>query len=130
MHDAVVEAVWTSDVLSFLRKANELPIDVYSDSQSAEKGVTNNLLTKRNRSYKARLHDLADKVVRGSIKIFHAPTETLPADSMTKATGKIKHTKHFEDTRGLHQWQKEIQRPYEMTTENEHRGPNKRTRYL
>lgn len=139
MHDAVAEATWTSEILTFLRNKQGPMVNVYSDSRSAEKGVNNNLLTKRNRSYKARLHDLADKVRSGSMKIHHAPTESLPADSMTKATGKTKHAEHFDATQKLREWKETVQRHQcksmrGVTGEPEEKGPQessgKRARYL
>lgn len=130
-HDAVEEATWNSDVISFLRKQKGPVIRVYSDSQSAIKGATKNMLTKRNRSYKTKLHDLADKVRNGSIKLLHASTETLPADSMTKATGKMKHNMHFGVTTRIHQWEREPKRPLEPEKEEpQANSEKKKARYL
>lgn len=110
-HDAVEEASWNLDVITFLRKQKGPIIKVYSDSQSAIKGARNNMLTKRNRSYKAKLHDLAEKIQKGLIKLHHSPTAILPADSLTKANGRVKHQQHFDATRKLQQWERELKRP-------------------
>lgn len=90
------------------------------------------MLTKSNRSYKARLHDLAEKMENGSVHIRYAPTELLPADSLTKATGKVKHAKHFEATKELQKWVQEQNYPKRKEEGQDawnHSG-EKRARYL
>ena len=82
------ELKWVKSLLLSLGVAIQLPMRLYSDSQSAIHISANPVFHERTKHIEIDCHFVRDMIVSGDISTSHISTVEQPADIFTKALGK------------------------------------------
>jgi ribonuclease HI len=82
--NAAKELVWLSSLLSELRLMIAQPIEVLSDSQSAEKFCKNPVYHERSKHIRAKWYFVRDMLKAGDFSLNYVPSSKQVADVLTK----------------------------------------------
>jgi len=98
---AAKEALWLRRFIGEVFQPLTNPVTLYSDSQSAIALTRDGSYHARTKHIDIRYHFIRFVVQNGSIKLVYCPTDSMTADTLTKALPSIK-AKHFAAALGLH----------------------------
>lgn len=90
--EAGKEAIYLRSLLYELT-GNLCTLNLYNDSQSAQKLVANNVCHRKSKHIDIRYHFIKDVIIDKIINLEYLPTTAMPADILTKALCSMKHYK-------------------------------------
>lgn len=95
LSEATKEALYLKELLNEIGLKCE-SVQIYNDSQSAQKLATNFGFHSRTKHIDVRHHFIKQKIQEGEIEIEYMPTEEMPADVLTKGLSVNKHNQCIE----------------------------------
>ena len=99
LYSATQEAVWLRLLLSDLGYALDEATMIHEDNQGCIALAKNPVFHAQTKHIDIKYHFLREKVEEGVIELEYKPTDEMVADGLTKALGRIKHTRFMK---GLH----------------------------
>jgi len=99
LYSATQEAVWFRLLLLDIGCALQSATRIYEDNQGCIALARNPVFHSRTKHIDIKFHFLREKVEEGAIEIEYISTDQMVADGLTKALGRIKHSKFIN---GLH----------------------------
>jgi len=87
----VAELVWLVGLLRSLDVEITLPVNIYSDSKSAIQLAANPVYHERTKHIEIDCHFIREKLQQGLINISYIPTQSQPADVLTKGLNRVQH---------------------------------------
>lgn len=94
MTEACKEIAWTVGALAELGFPQQLPVTLFCDNQSAIALTMNPRFHARSKHIEVQHHYVREVAAQGMVQVVYCPTESMTADVLTKALGKIKHYEH------------------------------------
>lgn len=91
--EATKEALYLRNFLKEIGMKPDSPIALMNDSQGAQFLANNAASSSRSKHIDLRYHFIRDVIKEGKIEVGYVPTERMPADILTKALNKEKHSK-------------------------------------
>ena len=90
--EACKESIYLRSLLYELT-GNLCTVNLYNDSQSAQKLVANYVCNRKSKHIDIRYHFIKDVINDKTVKLEYLPTTAMPADVLTKALCPLKHYK-------------------------------------
>lgn len=90
--EATKEAIHLRNLLHELtNRQNNVPVTIYTDSQSAQKLTENSVYHRRTKHIDVKFHFIREAVGKRYVKLEYLRSSEMPADLLTKSLSKIKH---------------------------------------
>lgn len=87
----IAELVWLVGLSEYLDVEITLPVNIYSDSKSVIQLEANSIYHERTKHIEIDCHFIREKLQQGLINISYVPTQSQPADVLTKGLNRVQH---------------------------------------